>query len=160
MSILYYLREMGDSATGNNGKEKDRSKALQMCFGLLPLMMVYSAANLGKDYCCTEMASKTKARLAALIAEHSLVKAFSDASERSTALSLASSDTNQATTPVHKYSNDNSATGSAAPGESYYAAPLIMFTLIMLNLVPAAESSCFAGMRRCCQLSHGVGLGA
>jgi hypothetical protein len=57
----------------------------------------YSVANLGKDHCSSEMASKTKARLAALIAEHFLSSASSDASQRAIALSLASSETNQVT---------------------------------------------------------------
>jgi hypothetical protein len=95
MCIMYYLHEMGDVATGNFDRSKDVPKALSMCFGLIPLMVVYSIANLGKEYCCNEMASKTKARLAALIAEHCLLNASTDPSERSIALSLASSETNQ-----------------------------------------------------------------
>ena len=95
MCIMYYLHEMGDVATGNFDRSKDVPKALSMCFGLIPLMVVYSIANLGKEYCCNEMASKTKARLAALIAEHCLLSASTDPSERSIALSLASSETNQ-----------------------------------------------------------------
>ena len=95
MCIMYYLHEMGDVATGNFDRSKDVPKALSMCFGLIPLMVIYSIANLGKEYCCNEMASKTKARLAALIAEHCLLSASTDPSERSIALSLASSETNQ-----------------------------------------------------------------
>ena len=100
MSIMYYLHTMGDIATGQNDQQRSQPRALEMCFGLLPIMMMYSAANLGKDYFCTEMASRTKARLAAIIAEHFLLRASADASERSIALSLASSETNQVPPPA------------------------------------------------------------
>ncbi len=99
MSIMYYLHTMGDIALGQNDQERSQPRALQMCFGLLPIMMMYSVANLGKDYFCTEMASRTKARLAAIIAEHFLLRASADASERTIALSLASSETNQVPPP-------------------------------------------------------------
>jgi hypothetical protein len=95
MCIMYYLHEMGDIAVGQFDRSKDVPKALHMCFGLIPLMIIYSISNLGKEYCCTEMASRTKARLAALIAEHCLLYASTDPSERSIALSLASNETNQ-----------------------------------------------------------------
>jgi hypothetical protein len=99
MGIMYYLHYMGDVATGSNGYTKDTPKSLWLCFGIIPMMLLYSVANLGKDYFSSEMASRTKARLAALIAEQCVLYAASDASERSVALSLASNDTNQVAPP-------------------------------------------------------------
>ena len=95
IGIMSYLHTISDVALGLNNQTKDTLKALKFCFGLIPLMMVYSVANLGKEYFNNEMASKTKARLAALIAEHCVLRATADASERAMALSLASSETNQ-----------------------------------------------------------------
>ncbi len=95
MGILSYLHIISDVALGINNQTKDTLKALKLCFGLIPMMMVYSVANLGKEYFTNEMASKTKARLAALIAEHCILRLPADASERAIALSLASSETNQ-----------------------------------------------------------------
>ena len=57
MCIMFFLHEMGDEATGNL-RAKDSSKALQMCFGLIPLMLLYSVSNVGRDYFSTELASR------------------------------------------------------------------------------------------------------
>ncbi len=95
MGIMSYLHAISDVAFGLNNQTKDTLKALKFCFGIIPLMMVYSVANVGKEYFNNQMASKTKARLAALIAEHCVLRATVDASERAIALSLASSETNQ-----------------------------------------------------------------
>lgn len=135
MCIMYYLHEMGDIATGNFDRSKDVPKALSMCFGLIPLMIVYSIANLGKEYCCNEMASKTKARLAALIAEHCLLSASTDPSERSIALSLASSETNQV----------------------QHHAPLFAFCECRVCILLASNTDC-AGVRGRAQHPFAVGL--
>jgi len=99
IGITVLLLNMGDYATGSNGKPLDPGYALTLCFIYIPIMIAFSLSNLGKEYLCAQMASKIKARLAARIAQHCVLNASTDASERAFALSLASSDTNQVAPP-------------------------------------------------------------
>ena len=73
IGITVLLLLMGDYATGSNGKALDKPYALTLCFAYLPIMVAFSLANLGKEHLCTEMASRIKARLAARIAERSIL---------------------------------------------------------------------------------------
>ena len=71
------------------------SKALEYCFGFLAVASALQLAAQGTSYFSGQLAGKVKARLAALISEHAILRASPEAAERALALSLASSDAHQ-----------------------------------------------------------------
>ena len=71
------------------------SEALQYCFIFLAVAAVFQLAGQGNSYFSGQLAGRVKARLAALVSEHAILRASPEASERATALSLASAEAHQ-----------------------------------------------------------------
>jgi len=71
------------------------SEALQYCFIFLPVAAVFQLAGQGNSYFSGQLAGRVKARLAALVSEHAILRASPEASERAAALSLASAGAHQ-----------------------------------------------------------------
>jgi hypothetical protein len=71
------------------------SEALRFCFGFLGIASALQLAAQGNSHFSAQLSGKIKARLAARISEHAILRASPAAEERALALVLASSDAHQ-----------------------------------------------------------------
>lgn len=71
------------------------SEALQYCLLFLAVACVFQFGAQGNSYFSGQLSGRVKARLAALISEHAILRASPEAAERAMALTLASTDAHQ-----------------------------------------------------------------
>ena len=71
------------------------SEALQYCLIFTAVAVVFQLAAQANAYFSGQLAGRVKARLAALVSEHAILRASPEASERAMALTLASADAHQ-----------------------------------------------------------------
>jgi hypothetical protein len=71
------------------------SEAARYCFAFLAAATVFQLGAQGNSYFSGQLSGQVKARLAALVSEHAILRASPEAAERAFALTLASSDAHQ-----------------------------------------------------------------